>query len=104
MNQRNQKFRFDKKQPELPDFFEPIMWSYSFPDIDTEKNKKTIIVNTINYGNLNHWKWLKKNYGTKTIQDVLAGISATELRPPALKLASLIFSITNLNYAPRGTK
>lgn len=92
------------KKQSLPDFFKPLMWSYDFSKIDLDKNKKTIIVNTINYGDLKHWKWITNYYGIKEIQNTLVQIPATELRSRALKLASLLFSIKNFNYAPRSIK
>ncbi|MFH1187456.1 MAG: hypothetical protein V1688_01185 [bacterium] len=88
----------------LPKSFKPILWSYDFSKIDSIKNKKTIIVNTINYGDLKHWKWLAKYYGIKEVQNELKEISASEFRPPALKLASILFSVNTFNYAPRGVK
>lgn len=92
------------KKTDLPDFFRPILWSYNFSSIDSEKDKKTIIVNAINYGDLKHWKWVKENYGAEPVRQILGNITATELRPPALRLASIIFSVKNFNYAPRGAK
>jgi len=88
----------------LPDFFRPILWSYDFSAIDPEKDKKTIIVNTINYGNLVHWRWINKYYGQETIKKILEQIPVSEIRPRVFRLASLIFSLDNLNYAPRGAK
>ncbi len=88
----------------LPDFFRPLMWSYDFNSLDLEKNKKTIIVNTINYGDLKHWRWIAKHYGKNRIKEVLGAIPAQELRNRARKLASLIFSLQDFNYAPRGAK
>lgn len=88
----------------LPIFFKPILWSYDFSKIDSAKNKKTIIVNTINYGDLKHWKWISKYYGKEEVQNELKKISASEIRPRALKLASILFSVNNFNYAPRGVK
>ena len=86
----------------LPEFFKPILWSYNFPAIDSEKNKKVIIVNTINYGDLKHWRWLMQHYGEDTIKEILEQIPSSEIRPRALRLAAAIFSIKNFNYAPRG--
>ena len=86
----------------LPEFFKPILWSYDFPAIDSEKNKKVIIVNTINYGDLKHWHWLIQHYGKEAVKDVLEQIPSSEIRPRALCLATTIFSIKNFNYAPRG--
>ena len=87
----------------LPKYFEPILWSYDLGRLNLEKNKKTVIVNAINYGNLKHWAWLKRNYGEKTIRKVLIGAKASEIRPGARRLASIIFGISKFNYAPRGT-
>lgn len=86
----------------LPEFFKPILWSYDFPTIDSEKNKKVIIVNTINYGDLEHWHWLMQYYGKEAVRDVLEQIPSSEMRPRALRLATAIFSIKNFNHAPRG--
>ncbi len=88
----------------LPDFFKSLLWSYNFSDIDTKKNKKTIIINTVNYGDLKHWKWIINNYGKETIAEVLSRISAFELRPGARKLASIVFDIKEFNYERRGVR
>lgn len=88
----------------LPDFFRPILWSYDFNKIDLEKNKKAIILNTINYGDLRHWKWIAENYGNYAVREVIGGVSSTEFRSRALRLAGLIFSIKNFNDTPRGVK
>ncbi|MBL7154974.1 MAG: hypothetical protein ISS88_00505 [Candidatus Portnoybacteria bacterium] len=93
-----------KNNKNLPSFFRPLLWSYNFDSIDLEKDKKTIIVNTINYGDLKHWRWVVKCYGKETIKKILTEIPATELRPRVRNLAALIFSIENFNYAPRGTR
>lgn len=88
----------------LPDYFKPILWSYNFDSMDAKKHKKTIIINSINYGDLRHWSWIADNYGKNTISDVLGSISVTEIRPRVRQLASLMFSFNNFNYVPRGTK
>lgn len=93
-----------EKYASLPDYFKIILWSYNFQSINAERDKKIIILNTINYGDLKHWRWIKKRYGQREIQRVLAGVSVSELRPRVFKLASIIFSLKNLNYAPRGAK
>ena len=88
---------------ELPQFFRSLLWSYNFSEIDSEKDKKLIIVNAINYGDLEHWRWLVRQYGKETVKNTLENIPATEIRPRALKLAALIFSLRRLNHAPRST-
>lgn len=86
----------------LPEFFKPLFWSYDFNSLDLERHKKTIIVNTINYGDLKHWKWLSDYYGREAIREILTVIPATALRFQAAKLAQLIFGLEVLNYASRG--
>lgn len=91
------------KKQNLPSFFKPLLWSYNFSRIDPENNKKLIIIQTINYGNLEHWRWINKFYGRKVVRDLLQNITSTELRPQALRLAGLLFNIERFNYAPRST-
>jgi hypothetical protein len=94
----------NSKETVLPEFFKPILWSYDFSLINPEKNRKIIIINAINYGNLDHWRWLLRYYGKKAIKETLETIPATEIKPRARKLASLVFSVKNFNYAPRSVK
>ena len=78
----------DKK---LPDYFRPILWSYDFNKLNPEKSKKTVIVNAVNYGDLKHWRWIKKNYGGEVVHEVLVKTMVSEIRPGARRLASIIF-------------
>ena len=80
------------------------MWSYDFSKIDVDRDRKAIIINTINYGDLRHWQWIKKAYGLEAVQKILSSIAATELRPPARRLAAILFSVKKFNYAPRGAQ
>lgn len=88
----------------LPKFFEDILWSYDFASINPDKDKKLIVINAINYGNLGHWRWLALHYGKGAIKETLEKSLATEIRPQARKLASIIFSVKKFNYVPRGAK
>jgi len=90
------------QQVKLPLFFKPILWSYVFDDLDLEEDKKTIIINSINYGDLRHWRWIVKYYGKENIREILIKIPFTEIRPRVAPLVSIIFSINKFNYALRG--
>lgn len=90
------------KNVKLPRSFKPILWSYDFKKMDLGKNKKTIIVNTINYGDLEHWRWISNYYGKEEIKRIVEEVSVSEIRKRVLPLASLLFSINKLNYEPRG--
>ena len=88
---------------ELPAFFKQILWSYDFEKIDTEKHASVIILQAINYGTLAHWRWIKKHYGEEKIQKVITEIPATDFRPQALRLASILFKTHTTNHASRST-
>lgn len=89
----------------LPEMFRPLLWSYKFEDIDPDIHYHELIVNTINYGDLAHWRWLISYYGLARLKEVLTAIPVTELRPRVRALVSLLLGIakSEFNYAPRGT-
>jgi len=90
-------------QPQVPLFFKTLLWPYDFPALDLDTHKKAIIVNTLNYGDLSHWRWIIGYYGEEAIRELLETLPTTELRPRARRLAGIIFSPTYLHDAPRGT-
>lgn len=75
----------------LPENFRSILWSYDFEKCDPIKMKNTIITNTILYGNLEHWRWIKSFYGILEVQKVINNISTSTFRPSAIKLARMMF-------------
>ena len=89
------------KNLKLPSFFEPLFWSYDFSLVDAKKNKKRIIINTINYGKWKHWGWIVRFYGKDKLKEMIEEIPRTEFRPPALKLISLLLGIKKMKYASR---
>ena len=88
----------DKK---LPKSFEPLFWSQDYEQLDLDLDKKTIIVNTINYGDLDQWKWVKTFYGEEIIKDLLMKSPDTELRDHVKPLVQIFFSIPHFNHVPR---
>jgi len=88
----------------LPKEFKPLFWSYRFSLLDPKKHQKTIIINTINYGDWYHWQWIVKKYGKKRVKRVIQQTPASEFRPRALKLISLLLNIKKLKYASRSDK
>ncbi len=88
----------------LPSFFKSLFWSYKFSSIDPEENKRTVIVNTINYGNWKHWKWLAEYYGKKRLRESIENIPVSEFRTGSLQLISLLLNIKKMKYASRGAQ
>lgn len=85
----------------LPQIFKPLLWSYRFEEINPKDNKRTIIVNSINYGDLPHWKWLFQQYGKQDLRQTIANIPFSEFHPRAIKLMGLLLNLTKLKYASR---
>ena len=86
----------------LPARFRPLFWSYRFEDLDLQRDEKAVIVQLLNYGNLTDWRWLVKEYGAPEIKRVLQSIPASEIKSRTRALASLLFSISTWQHAPRG--
>lgn len=86
----------------LPEDLRPLLWSYEFEKIDPVKNKKTIVLQAINYGTMAQWSWLLQTYGHDGVREVLSTVPATSIRPQARRLAALVFGIEHFNHASRG--
>ena len=91
----------ETKKNYLPKFLKPLFWSYNFSDIDPQEEKKTVIVQIINYGDLDQWKWIINYYGKNTIKKTLKEVPASEIKPRTRRLLSLIFNLKRFNYALR---
>ena len=91
-------------QHQIPSFFGPILWSYDMTKLDAEKDKRLLITQAVNYGDLKHWRWLSDTYGKHEVREVLATLPASEIRPRVQRLASLLFGLTRFNHAPRSSR
>ena len=93
-----------KQKLRLPKFFLPLLWAYDFSFINIEKDKKRIIINTINYGQWKHWQWIVKNYRKEQVKQIIQNTPISEFRLRALKLISILLKIKNLKYVSRSDK
>lgn len=91
----------ETKSAALPDMFRPLFWSYRFEDLDPEAHKSEIIVQTINYGTLNHWRWIIEHYGKAVIRGVLEHRLETEFTLESRRLAQVLFDVDHFSHAPR---
>lgn len=93
------------KKQKLPEDFRWLMWGYKFDKINPDEGKKTIIVNTINYGFWHQWQWLVRYYGRNMLKKIIENIPVSEFRNyRALRLISLILGIKKMKYATRSAK
>lgn len=83
----------------LPEMFRPLLWSYRFSEIDPDLHKDELIVNTMNYGNLDHWRWLLRYFGPQRIRRVLQRRVLTEFTPESRNLARVVFSVKRFRRA-----
>lgn len=86
----------------IPVIFKPLLWSYDFERCDPLKMKKTLIVQALSYGTLEHWRWIRNFYGDEEIRNVLAHIPAAAIKTKTKPLIEAIFNFSQWNYAPRG--
>ncbi|PIV10489.1 MAG: hypothetical protein COS49_00185 [Candidatus Portnoybacteria bacterium CG03_land_8_20_14_0_80_41_10] len=93
-----------KSNNKIPKSFRYLLWSYNFSKIDPEEDAERIIINTINYGNWEHWQWLVGYYGERGLKEIIENTPASEFRKRALKLISLLLDIKSIKYASRGAK
>jgi hypothetical protein len=61
-------------------------------------------VQAVNYGTLEHWRWIKHGYGVPAIRSTLAALPASEIRPKARRLASLLSLADTGDYGARGAQ
>lgn len=87
----------------LPEEFKYLFWSYDFKRLDSKKDKRLIMLQIINYGSLESWKWLFKTYNKEEIKDFIEETPQSEFRPGALKLAMLLVGAEKISHAQRGT-
>ncbi|MDO8559140.1 MAG: hypothetical protein Q7R84_02305 [bacterium] len=92
-----------KPKMKLPESFRHLLWSYRFSEIDIEEHKKTIIVNVLNYGDMDQWRWLIKTYGRKQLKEIIESLSASEFRKPVVILLFLLLGI-KFKYVSRSDK
>lgn len=93
-----------KGKTKLPEDFKSLFWGYRFNAINPIEDKRIIIVNILNYGNLGQWKWLVKIYGKKNIRETIRNIPESEFRKQVVKLIKLLFNIKRFKYATRGAQ
>lgn len=88
----------------LPKNFKSLFWGYNFNAIDSIKDKRIVVVNTLNWGDLKHWKKLVKIYGKKNIRETVSSIPQSEFRQQVIKLIKLLFGINKFQYASRSSQ
>lgn len=90
-----------RRQPPL--HFRPLLWSLKWSDIDIDEDKEDIIVNTVNDGSLEQWRWLIETYSKDAIRRILQERLTTEFHPESRNLARIIFSFPHFRNARKSS-
>lgn len=77
----------------LPDFLRPFFWSYNFSELETEKHKKLIIGQILNYGTKQACDWLFSQYPKKEIARVAEQIPTGQWSKRSLVLWQAVLGI-----------
>jgi hypothetical protein len=77
----------------LPEIFKPILWSFEWKNLDIWKDKEDIILAALNYGELEHLRWIIETYGKDEIKKVLSRRLKTEVYPESRNLARVLFGV-----------
>ena len=90
--------RFNK----LPESLRPLTWGLKWSQLNIDDDKEDIIVNVVNGGRLDDWRWLLSVYGEDTIRRVLERRLISELYPESRNLAKIFFGVNSFRHARRG--
>jgi hypothetical protein len=91
------------KKDKLPSFFQSLFWWCDASKLDPARDIRNILVQTINYGDLEHWRWILQRYGKERIRRLLREIPMSEFGRSSLLLAMLIFGVKKMKYASRSS-
>lgn len=79
-----------------------LFWDVAVKELDVEKNKRFIIQRAIEYGTLNDWKIIKKQYGIATIAEEMQKVR--QLDNISLSFISMVTGIKKENFRCYSTK
>lgn len=77
----------------IPPCVKTVLWSYDTDKMDPVKDKKTIILQVLNYGTDDAISWLFKTYRKEEIGIIASTIPATAWNKKSLALWTLVLGI-----------
>ena len=75
----------------IPEYIQPFLWSYDIAKMDIQRNRKIIILNILNLGDVKAVKWLFKMYKKEEIKEVIESSSLGEWNKKSLNFWKLFF-------------
>lgn len=77
----------------VPLSFKPFLWSYDFDKLDLEKNKQTIIMQILYFGNIKQWRELFHIYGYDQVKNIFKNSRPDEWQYKAINFWKLKFDL-----------
>ena len=82
-----------KSKSMLPKYLQPFLWSYEIAKLDSERHKKRIITNLLNFGDARAIQWLFKAYNRQEIKKNVINFLPGEWNKKSLNFWRLFFNI-----------
>jgi len=82
-----------KKCKKLPKFIQSLLWFSDINKIDMEEDYERIILNVLNYGDLEAMHWLFECYSKNIIKNIVKKYGKGELSDKSLNYWMLILKI-----------
>jgi len=92
------------KKRNLPKYFKWLFWWCNFSEINLKEDKERIVVQTLNYGQEKHLKWIIKNIEEQEIKKIIWDLAQSEFNKKALETISKVFKINKFRWKTRGEK
>jgi hypothetical protein len=90
-----------RKKQGIPESFKPILWGLDWDRLDATADREDIVVNAINEGTLDQWRWIRATYGDAKIRSIIKHRLSSEFHPESMNLARIVFGIKPLTHARR---
>lgn len=89
--------KLPRKRPPLS--FRPLLWGLDWDRLSIIRDKHDIILNIVNEGSLDQWRWIIDTYGKEAIRRILEKRLATEFHPESRHLARVLFNVKRYRNA-----
>lgn len=77
----------------IPKYLKPFLWSYNFNNLDVMRDRRLIIAQLLNYGDVNAVRWVIKQYGVDEVRQIANTIPVKQWDNKSLAYWKLILDI-----------
>lgn len=76
----------------IPQKIKRLFWSYNIDELDVMKDKKIIVKQILNYGNLDDLRWASKIY-KEELSSIIKEIPENEIKLRTRRLIKFLFNV-----------